>query len=148
MESTAAGMEVDSAPRGAATTQNASAEQALSLPWVEKYRPNQLSDLCSHEEIISTLNKLMSGGHLPNLLFYGPPGTGKTSTVLACAKQMYGDTMNSMVLELNACDDRSVGPTTEISHACKKLTQSSVHPQRHSSGAGADPVLREHPSDV
>jgi hypothetical protein len=62
MESTAAGMEVDSAPRGAATTQNASAEQALSLPWVEKYRPNQLSDLCSHEEIISTLNKLMSGG--------------------------------------------------------------------------------------
>ena len=26
---------------------------------------------------------------LPNLLFYGPPGTGKTSTIVACAKEMY-----------------------------------------------------------
>jgi len=90
----------------AEVTSAATAAEAESLPWVEKYRPNHLSDLCSHEEIISTLNKLMEGGHLPNLLFYGPPGTGKTSTVLACAKQMYGGNINSMVLELNASDDR------------------------------------------
>lgn len=38
---------------------------------------------------------------LPNLLFYGPPGTGKTSTVVACAKQLYGPSLyNSMVLEV------------------------------------------------
>lgn len=41
---------------------------------------------------------------LPNLLFYGPPGTGKTSTVVACAKQMYGPSLyNSMVLEVKPC---------------------------------------------
>jgi len=26
------------------------------LPWVEKYRPNDLSDLVSHQEIINTSN--------------------------------------------------------------------------------------------
>ena len=39
---------------------------------------------------------------------YGPPGTGKTSTIVACAKKMYGDNYQSMVLELNASDDRGI----------------------------------------
>ncbi|OJJ65587.1 hypothetical protein ASPBRDRAFT_60402 [Aspergillus brasiliensis CBS 101740] len=44
----------------------------------------------------------------PHLLFHGPPGTGKTSTILAPARQLYGDaSMSQMVLELNASDDRS-----------------------------------------
>lgn len=43
-------------------------------------------------------------------MFYGPPGTGKTSTILAVAKQLYSPTqMHSMVLELNASDDRGIG---------------------------------------
>lgn len=47
---------------------------------------------------------------LPHLLFYGPPGTGKTSTILACAKQLYEPReFSSMVLELNASDDRGIG---------------------------------------
>ncbi|XP_038209755.1 replication factor C subunit 5 isoform X2 [Zerene cesonia] len=52
----------------------------------------------------------MQQNQLPHLLFYGPPGTGKTSTILACAKQMYTpQQFNSMVLELNASDDRGIG---------------------------------------
>ena len=27
----------------------------VNLPWVEKYRPNALEDLISHEDIISTI---------------------------------------------------------------------------------------------
>lgn len=47
---------------------------------------------------------------MPHLLFYGPPGTGKTSTILACAKQLYTPVQfKSMVLELNASDDRGIG---------------------------------------
>jgi replication factor C subunit 3/5 len=37
---------------------------------------------------------------LPHLLFYGPPGTGKTSTILACARELYGDKFKNMTLEV------------------------------------------------
>lgn len=81
---------------------------AQSLMWIEKYRPSSLSDLLSHQEIITTLKTLISSNRLPHLLFCGPPGTGKTSTILACARQMYGPSYKSMVLELNASDDRGI----------------------------------------
>ena len=78
------------------------------LPWVEKYRPNSLDELIAHEEIINILNKLIESNKLPHLLFHGPPGTGKTSTIIACAKKMYGEHYSSMTLELNASDDRGI----------------------------------------
>lgn len=81
-----------------------------NLPWVEKYRPSKLEDLVSHDDIVKTINQFIKENQLPHLLFYGPPGTGKTSTILACAKQMYTQQQfNSMVLELNASDDRGIG---------------------------------------
>eukprot|EP00092_Neocalanus_flemingeri_P035545 GFUD01038690.1.p1 GENE.GFUD01038690.1~~GFUD01038690.1.p1 ORF type:complete len:333 (+),score=112.92 GFUD01038690.1:175-1173(+) len=81
-----------------------------NLPWVEKYRPNALDELISHEDIISTIRTFIKQDKLPHLLFYGPPGTGKTSTILACAKEIYpAKLFNSMVLELNASDDRGIG---------------------------------------
>ena len=46
---------------------------------------------------------------MPNLLFYGPPGTGKTSTIVAVAKEFYGRDFKSMVMELNASDERGIG---------------------------------------
>ncbi|XP_056274517.1 replication factor C subunit 5 [Pseudoliparis swirei] len=83
--------------------------QARNLPWVEKYRPQKLEDLISHKDILTTIQKFISEEKLPHLLFYGPPGTGKTSTILACAKQLYQEKeFNSMVLELNASDDRGI----------------------------------------
>lgn len=86
------------------------AENNDRLPWVEKYRPAKLDDLISHDEIISTISRFISEKQLPHLLFYGPPGTGKTSTILACAKQLYSPAQfKSMVLELNASDDRGIG---------------------------------------
>lgn len=80
------------------------------LPWVEKYRPNSLEDLVSHKDIINTIRRFINEDRLPHLLFYGPPGTGKTSTILAVARQLYSKKeFSSMVLELNASDDRGIG---------------------------------------
>lgn len=91
--------------------------QLFRLSRVEKYRPATLDDLISHEEIIATskslllwevqirnaflisVNNFIKKDQLPHLLFYGPPGTGKTSTILACAKQLYKSSqLNSMVI--------------------------------------------------
>lgn len=58
---------------------------------------------------MAAVKRLVHENRLPHLLLYGPPGTGKTSTILAVARQMYGASMGSMVLELNASDDRGIG---------------------------------------
>ncbi|KAK9729417.1 ATPase family associated with various cellular activities (AAA) [Popillia japonica] len=85
-------------------------EKRVNLPWVEKYRPSTLDDLVSHEDIIKTISKFIKEDQVPHLLFYGPPGTGKTSTILACAQQLYTPAQfSTMVLELNASDDRGIG---------------------------------------
>ncbi|KAI8097771.1 P-loop containing nucleoside triphosphate hydrolase protein [Halteromyces radiatus] len=84
-----------------------------TLPWVEKYRPEHLKDLVSHEEITETLKTFIERNRLPHLLFYGPPGTGKTSTIMACARQIYGDKFRSSILELNASDDRGIDVVRE-----------------------------------
>ncbi|KAJ1984938.1 Subunit of heteropentameric Replication factor C (RF-C) [Dimargaris cristalligena] len=79
-----------------------------NLPWVEKYRPESLDDLVSQNQIKETVQKFIDENKLPHLLFYGPPGTGKTSTILACAKRLYGQRYKSMTLELNASDERGI----------------------------------------
>ena len=82
--------------------------QPRCLPWVEKYRPDRLDDVISQDNIVSVLQKFINNNYLPHLLFYGKPGVGKTSTIVACAKQLYGDQYPYMVLELNASDDRGI----------------------------------------
>lgn len=79
-----------------------------NLPWVEKYRPNVLNDICSHTSIISTLKNLISCDRLPHLLFYGPPGSGKTSVIICCANILYGEYSNAYIIHLNASDERGI----------------------------------------
>ncbi|CAK9301274.1 unnamed protein product [Gordionus sp. m RMFG-2023] len=80
-----------------------------NLPWIEKYRPKNFDEVIAHKDIIETIHKFIKENKLPHLLFYGTPGTGKTSTILACAKLLYTPKeYSSMVLELNASDDRGI----------------------------------------
>lgn len=88
-------------------------KKIIDLPWVEKYRPSDLSTIISHTNILSTLKKLISIDKLPHLIFYGPPGTGKTTTILACAKKIYGENYKSIILELNGSDERGISVVRE-----------------------------------
>ncbi|KAJ1734956.1 Subunit of heteropentameric Replication factor C (RF-C) [Coemansia biformis] len=110
-------MDVDSTHSGQAGHTNGKGKQAdeatpgrnsENLPWVEKYRPTSLDELVSQGDIVDTLQRFIDDGKLPHLLFYGPPGTGKTTTILAIARKLYQKNMGSMVLELNASDDRGI----------------------------------------
>jgi replication factor C subunit 3/5 len=100
--------------------------QEANLPLIEKYRPKRLSDMVSHEEILTTINMFVERKNIPHFLFHGPPGTGKTSCILALARQLYGDNFKKMTLELNASDDRGINVVRErIKEFCNTLMLSS-----------------------
>lgn len=77
-------------------------------PWIEKYRPTQLIDIISQDFIINMLKKCITSRNVPHLLMYGPSGIGKTSTIIACANDLYKEKKYTMTLELNASDDRGI----------------------------------------
>ena len=78
------------------------------LPWIEKYRPSDINQIISHDDIILSLKRFICKKSLPHLLFYGPSGSGKTSTIKCCAKEIYGQYIDCMILELNASNERGI----------------------------------------
>lgn len=78
------------------------------LPWIEKYRPKSLNDILSHHDIVTSMKNFIKTSSLPNILFHGPPGTGKTSVITACIKEIYGKDINTMVMDLNASEERGI----------------------------------------
>lgn len=85
----------------------------IALPWTEKYRPTDLFEIVSQNNILNGLQRAIDNGNLQHLIFYGPSGSGKTTTILACAKYMYNGNSVGMKLELNASDDRGICPIRE-----------------------------------
>jgi len=78
------------------------------LPWTEKYRPQMIDDIISHETIVKSLKKFIINKTLPHMLFFGLSGTGKTSTIMCCAREIYGAYEDCMVLRLNASNERGI----------------------------------------
>ncbi|MCL5011455.1 MAG: replication factor C small subunit [Candidatus Marsarchaeota archaeon] len=77
-------------------------------PWIEKYRPKKLNEVIGHEEITKRLEALVKTKNIPHLLLVGPPGCGKTTSILAMAYELYGDSFQECFLELNASDERGI----------------------------------------
>ena len=81
----------------------------MNISWVEKFRPKNLDEVESQEDIIMSLKNCMKTKNIPHLLFFGPSGCGKTSTILALAKEIFGPKYwDDRVIELNASDERGI----------------------------------------
>lgn len=76
--------------------------------WVEKYRPNNFEEIVTQNNIINSLKNVIKLKNIPHLIFSGPAGCGKTSTILALAKELYGNNINDKIIELNASDERGI----------------------------------------
>ncbi|KAK3902608.1 DNA replication factor C-like protein [Staphylotrichum tortipilum] len=75
---------------------------------VEKYRPVFLDDIVGNTETIERLKIIARDGNMPHVIISGMPGIGKTTSVLALARQLLGDSYKEAVLELNASDERGI----------------------------------------
>ena len=81
----------------------------MNESWVEKFRPKSLNEISSQEEIILSLKNCIVSHNIPHLLFFGPSGCGKTSTILALARELFGEKYwEDRVIELNASDERGI----------------------------------------
>jgi replication factor C subunit 2/4 len=79
------------------------------MQWVEKYRPNSLDQITTQDNIIESLRNGIKTKNIPHLVFYGGPGCGKTSTILALAKELFGQkNYLNRIIELNASDERGI----------------------------------------
>lgn len=93
--------------------------------WVEKFRPKNLNEIQSQEEIIISLKNCIKTKNIPHLLFFGPSGCGKTSTILALAKELFGPKYwSDRVIELNASDERGIKVVRE---KIKRYAMNSVN---------------------
>jgi replication factor C small subunit len=78
------------------------------LPWTEKYRPKKLKEVVGHKEIVKRLEAYVAQKNMPSLLFAGPAGVGKTVCALALANELFKDSVNQNLMELNASDERGI----------------------------------------
>jgi len=76
--------------------------------WCEKFRPKTFEDIMGQKHIVDKVKAMVKQKNLPHQLYAGPAGVGKTSLILIVAKELYGDSWQDNVLELNASDQRGI----------------------------------------
>ncbi len=80
----------------------------IELSWTEKYRPSKLDDIIGQDAIVEKLRAFVKQKSFPSMIFAGPAGVGKTTSAIAMANELYGESVNQAFLELNASDTRGI----------------------------------------
>ena len=85
--------------------------------WCEKYRPQKFEDIIGQKHIVERVMAMVKQKNLPHQLYVGPAGVGKTSLILVVAKELYGDSWQDNVLELNAFFGHAID-TSQVTAVC------------------------------
>ena len=82
-----------------------------TIPWVEKYRPNNLNDIVLDPFNKTIIERIIETNYFPNILLYGPPGTGKTTTIINLVnkfQEKHNQLNKGLMIHLNASDERGI----------------------------------------
>lgn len=92
------------------------------IPWVEKYRPQQIEDVISDADSIIKFKEIISTKKIPHLLFCGKAGIGKTTVAKIIAKSV-----TSEVMYINASDERSIDVIrNKVKNFCATVSFSGI----------------------
>lgn len=80
--------------------ENSKKEHSL---WVEKYRPQTLSEYVGNETLKETIQQYLDNNDIPHLLLYGKAGTGKTTLA-----KLIVNTIKCDYMIINASDENNV----------------------------------------
>lgn len=83
-------------------------DTASDAIWVEKYRPDTLGDIRGNDVVLNRLQDYVNDNSMPNIMLAGQQGIGKTASVVAFAKDKYGDEWRNHLLQMNASDERGI----------------------------------------
>ena len=87
---------------------------ASNVMWVEKYRPQKISELVNQKETIGSISSMLKNqSELPHLLFSGSAGVGKTTAALCLSNEILREHWRTYTLELNASDERGINMVRE-----------------------------------
>lgn len=86
----------------------------------------KLDEVSGHTDIINLFRNYVKTKTLPNIIIHGEPGSGKTSSILALARELYGEEhFKTEVFELNASDERGIDTVRNKIHSLAKKSVSS-----------------------
>ena len=94
------------------------------MPLVEKYRPEDFSQVVSQIQVVEPLKEMLKRKeHPPHMLFVGPAGTGKNTVAQCFAKAYFGNIWKPYFIEFNASDSRKID---DVRNKIKPLSQLKV----------------------
>lgn len=79
---------------------------------VDSCRPRTFDAISIHRDVCNNLQRLVSSGNYPHIVFYGPSGSGKHTLVSALLREIYGPGADKQKVEFRSFKTGASGSTT------------------------------------
>ncbi|XP_076284975.1 ATPase WRNIP1 isoform X2 [Lasioglossum baleicum] len=102
------------------------------IPLAERMRPECFADYVGQEQVIGSdmvLQKLLTNGHVPSMIFWGPPGCGKSSlanVISRLSKELCGDKVHTVRLCATSCGINDVKEVVKKAKNGSKFSKQTI----------------------